>query len=74
MTKDKLIETLKMAQDALHMATLPFPIDEVKTRRALEAVDKVHLRTKKVLEDKMDRLMGVMGAREAMFCWSLTTL
>ena len=41
MTKDKLIETLKMAQDALHMATLPFPIDEVKTRRALEAVDKV---------------------------------
>jgi len=23
------------------MATLPFPIDEVKTRRALEAVDKV---------------------------------
>ena len=41
MTKDKLIETLKMAQDALHMATLPFPIYEVKTRRALEAVDKV---------------------------------
>jgi len=41
MTKDKLIETLKMAQDALHMATLPFPIDEVKTRRALDAVDKV---------------------------------
>jgi hypothetical protein len=41
MTKDKLIETLKLAQDALHMATLPFPIDEVKTRRALEAVDKV---------------------------------
>jgi len=24
MTKDKLIETLKLAQDALHMATLPF--------------------------------------------------
>jgi len=40
MTKDKLIETLKMAQDALYMATLPFPIDEVKTRRALEAVEK----------------------------------
>lgn len=39
MTKDKLIETLKMAQDALYMATLPFPIDEVKTQRALEAVD-----------------------------------
>ena len=39
MTKDKLIETLKMAQDALHMATLPFPIDQVKTQRALEAVD-----------------------------------
>lgn len=41
MTKDKLIEVLKMAQDALHMATLPFPIDEIKTRRALEEVDKV---------------------------------
>jgi hypothetical protein len=40
MTKDKLIETLKMAQDALYMATLPFPIDEIKTRRALEAVEK----------------------------------
>jgi hypothetical protein len=39
MTKDKLIETLKMAQEALHMATLPFPIDEAKTQRALEAVD-----------------------------------
>ena len=39
MTKDKLIETLKMAQDALYMATLPFPIDEAKTQRALEAVD-----------------------------------
>jgi hypothetical protein len=39
MTKDKLIETLKLAQDALHMATLPFPIDQVKTQRALEAVD-----------------------------------
>ena len=41
MTKDKLIETLKLAQDALHMATLPFPIDQVKTQRALEAVDDV---------------------------------
>jgi hypothetical protein len=41
MTKDEVINALKMAQDALHMATLPFPIDEVKTRRALEAVDKV---------------------------------
>ena len=39
MTKDKLIETLKLAQDALYMATLPFPIDQVKTQRALEAVD-----------------------------------
>ena len=39
MTKDKLIETLKLAQDALHMATLPFPSDQVKTQRALEAVD-----------------------------------
>ena len=41
MTKDEVINALKQAQDALHMATLPFPIDEVKTRRALEAVDKV---------------------------------
>lgn len=41
MTKDEVINALKLAQDALHMATLPLPIDEVKTRRALEAVDKV---------------------------------
>jgi hypothetical protein len=41
MTKDEIIGALKQAQDALHMATLPFPIDEVKTRRALEAVSKV---------------------------------
>lgn len=41
MTKDEVINALKLAQDALHMATLPFPIDEIKTRRALEAVDKV---------------------------------
>lgn len=41
MTKDKVIESLKLAQDALHMATLPFPIDEVKTLKALQAVDDV---------------------------------
>lgn len=41
MTKDEVINALKLAQDALYMATLPFPIDEVKTQRALEAVDKV---------------------------------
>ena len=40
MTKEKIIEALKLAQDALYMATLPFPIDEVKTQRALEAVKK----------------------------------
>ena len=40
MTKEKIIEALKLAQDALHMATLPFPIDEIKTQRALEAVEK----------------------------------
>lgn len=39
MNKEKIIEALKLAQDALHMATLPFPIDQVKTQRALEAVD-----------------------------------
>jgi hypothetical protein len=38
---DEILHALKMAQDALHMATLPFPIDEVKTQRALEAVDKM---------------------------------
>jgi hypothetical protein len=41
MNKEDIINALKLAQDALHMATLPFPIDEVKTQRALEAVDKV---------------------------------
>jgi hypothetical protein len=41
MSNDEIIGVLKQAQDALHMATLPFPIDEVKTRRALEAVSKV---------------------------------
>lgn len=41
MTKDQIIEALKLAQDALYMATLPFPIDEAKTLRALHAVDKV---------------------------------
>jgi hypothetical protein len=40
MSKEKIIEALQLAQDALHMATLPFPIDEIKTQRALEAVDK----------------------------------
>ena len=39
--KEDIIDALKQAQDALHMATLPFPIDEVKTQRALDAVDKV---------------------------------
>ena len=39
MTKDKLIEALKLAQSALHMATLPFPIDDAKTLKALHAVD-----------------------------------
>ena len=37
----EVINALKLAQDALHMASLPFPIDESKTRRALEAVSKV---------------------------------
>jgi hypothetical protein len=41
MTKDEVINALKLAQDALHMATLPFPIDQVKTQRALDALDKV---------------------------------
>ncbi len=41
LTDRDIIEALKLAQEALHLATLPFPIDEIKTRRALEAVDKV---------------------------------
>ena len=40
-TKEKMTEALKLAQDALHMATLPFPIDEAKTLKALHAVDDV---------------------------------
>ena len=39
MNKEKIIEALKLAQDALYMATLPFPIDEAKTLKALHAVD-----------------------------------
>lgn len=39
--RESVISALKLAQEALHLATLPFPIDEIKTRRALEAVDKV---------------------------------
>ena len=41
MTKDDIMQALKLAQDALQMATLPFPIDEIKTMRALQAVDKL---------------------------------
>jgi hypothetical protein len=41
MKREDIINALKQAQDALHMATLPFPIDEVKTMRALQAVSKV---------------------------------
>jgi len=41
MSKKDVINALRLAQDALHMATLPFPIDESKTRRALEAVSQV---------------------------------
>jgi hypothetical protein len=40
-TVDEILHALKLAQDALHMASLPFPVDEVKTQRALEAVNKV---------------------------------
>lgn len=47
---EEILHALKLAQDALHMASLPFPIDEIKTRRALEAVDKVC----KALEPKGD--------------------
>jgi hypothetical protein len=40
-TIGEILDDLRLAQDALHMASLPFPVDEVKTQRALEAVNKV---------------------------------
>jgi len=40
-TRQEILHALRLAQDALHMATLPFPVDEIKTQRALEAVTKV---------------------------------
>jgi hypothetical protein len=40
-TVEEILHALKLAQDALHMASLPFPVDEIKTQRALEAVTKV---------------------------------
>jgi len=40
-TTGEILHALRLAQDALHMATLPFPVDEVNTLRALEAVTKV---------------------------------
>lgn len=40
-TTEEILHALRLAQDALHMASLPFPIDEVKTMRALDAVNKV---------------------------------
>jgi hypothetical protein len=40
-TKEKIIEALKLAQETLYMATLPFPLDEAKTLKALHAVDDV---------------------------------
>lgn len=41
MTRDDIIEALKMAQDALQMACAPFPVDEIKTLRALQVVNKL---------------------------------
>lgn len=34
-------DVLRLAQDALQMAIAPFPVDEVKTLRALQAVNKL---------------------------------
>jgi hypothetical protein len=36
-----ILNALRLAQDALHMASLPFPMDELKTLRALNAVTEV---------------------------------
>ena len=36
-----ILNALRLAQDALQMASLPFPVDELKTLRALQAVDKI---------------------------------
>lgn len=41
MTRDDIIQALKLAQDALQMASAPFPVDEIKTMRALQAVNKL---------------------------------
>lgn len=41
MTRKDIIQTLKLAQDALQMASAPFPVDEIKTIRALQAVTKL---------------------------------
>ena len=40
-TRQEILHALRLAQDALHMASLPFPIDEVKTMRALDAVNQL---------------------------------
>lgn len=39
--EQEMCDVLRLAQDALQMACAPFPVDEVKTMRALQAVNKL---------------------------------
>lgn len=39
--EQEMCDVLRLAQDALQMASAPFPIDEIKTMRALQAVNKL---------------------------------
>jgi hypothetical protein len=39
--EQEMCDVLRLAQDALQMASAPFPVDEVKTMRALQAVNKL---------------------------------
>ena len=64
MTRDDIIDALKKAQDALHMTTLPFPVDEVKTQRALEAVTKAI----DSIGPEMQRFAALVAAAEREAC------
>lgn len=39
--EQEMRDVLRLAQDALQMASAPFPVDEVKTLRALQAVNRL---------------------------------
>lgn len=39
--EQEMCDVLRLAQDALQMACTPFPVDEIKTIKALQAVNKL---------------------------------